>query len=73
MWPFDVLFERLREALADGVLDADEEAELMGLLLDYTGGGTMVGGEDTSALAIHPRCRYATLSPRSSLWMLNSC
>jgi len=49
VWPFSVLFLRLRDALQDGHLDAEEEADLMALLLDYTGGGGLAGGEDTSA------------------------
>ncbi|APE32342.1 hypothetical protein BOX17_16080 [Halomonas aestuarii] len=49
VWPLSVLFERLRDALEDGHLDADEEADLLGLLLDYTGGGTLARGENTSA------------------------
>ncbi|MBB3231890.1 BRCT domain-containing protein [Halomonas stenophila] len=47
VWPFDVLFQRLQEMLADRHLDAEEEAELMGLLLDYIGGGSLDG--DTTA------------------------
>ncbi|MGM0703857.1 MAG: BRCT domain-containing protein [Pseudomonadota bacterium] len=49
IWPFSVLFERLNEALEDNHLDADEEAELIELLLDFTGGGSLAGGDDTSA------------------------
>ncbi len=48
VWPFNVLFPRLEEMLADGVLDGDEEAELIGLLLDYTGGGSTQGGDSAS-------------------------
>lgn len=47
VWPFNVLFPRLEEMLSDGVLDAEEEGELLGLLLDYTGGGSTYG--DTTA------------------------
>ena len=49
VWPFSVLFLRFRDALQDGHLDAEEEADLIALLLDYTGGGSLAGGEDTSA------------------------
>lgn len=49
VWPFSVLFVRLRVALEDNLLDAQEEADLMGLLLDYTGGGSMAGSDNTSA------------------------
>jgi NAD-dependent DNA ligase len=34
-WPANVLHARLRNMLADGVLDADEEGELLGLLLRF--------------------------------------
>ncbi|MBY6032167.1 NAD-dependent DNA ligase [Marinobacter daepoensis] len=36
-WPANVLFARLEEYLEDGVLDSDEEQELLGLLMDITG------------------------------------
>jgi NAD-dependent DNA ligase len=48
VWPFDVLFLRMEEMLADGHLDTDEQGELMGLLLDYTGGGSTQGGASAS-------------------------
>ncbi|UYG08394.1 BRCT domain-containing protein [Halomonas sp. M4R1S46] len=48
VWPFNVLFPRLEEMLGDGVLDAEEEGELIGLLLDYTGGGSTQGGSSSS-------------------------
>lgn len=38
-WPFDVLLVRLREMLADGILDSDEEGELLKTLMQLTGGG----------------------------------
>lgn len=49
VWPFSVLFPRLQEMLADGNLDSDEEAELIGLLLDYTGGGSTHAGDSASS------------------------
>ncbi|MFY0992714.1 BRCT domain-containing protein [Halomonas sp. C05BenzN] len=60
VWPFSVLFPRLEEMLADGVLDADEEGELIGLLLDYTGGGSTQGGASASRQATAlPLCEPA--------------
>ncbi len=38
-WPFDTLLPRLREMLADGVLDGDEEVELLDVLMKLTGSG----------------------------------
>ncbi|MEQ5803304.1 BRCT domain-containing protein [Halomonas sp. H10-9-1] len=49
VWPFNVLFVRLRDALEDGHLDAQEEADLIALLLDHTGGGSLADSENTSA------------------------
>jgi hypothetical protein len=34
----DILFQRLADALTDGVIDEDEEADLLGALHDYIGG-----------------------------------
>lgn len=49
-WPASVLYDRLRAMLADGVLDADEAGELLGLLMQIAapagvglGGGVGVG------------------------------
>lgn len=36
-WPFSSLLLRLREMLSDGVLDSDEEAELLNTLIKLTG------------------------------------
>lgn len=44
-WPFDMILFRIREMLADGVLDAEEEAELIDTLMKLTGGG-MAGIEN---------------------------
>ena len=38
-WPANVLYSRVREMLADGLLDSDEQHELLGLLSDITGEG----------------------------------
>ena len=38
VWPANVLYRRIDSALADGHMDADEEAEIMALLLDAVGG-----------------------------------
>ena len=37
-WPGDVIYDRVARALEDGKLSAEEEAELVPLLLDFTGG-----------------------------------
>lgn len=36
VWPGNVLYARIGEMLEDGVLDPDEEGELLGLLTDFT-------------------------------------
>lgn len=36
-WPANILFARLEEFLADGVLDEAEEQELLGLMMDISG------------------------------------
>lgn len=36
-WPANVLYERVARALADGVLDSDEERELLDTLMQITG------------------------------------
>lgn len=38
VWPANVLYRRINCALADGHMDAEEEAEIMALLLDAVGG-----------------------------------
>lgn len=38
-WPANVIYSRLADMLQDGVLDAEEEAELLDLLQDLVGGG----------------------------------
>jgi NAD-dependent DNA ligase len=40
VWPASVLYPRIDAALADGVLDSDEEKELLGLLMSTVGGNT---------------------------------
>lgn len=37
-WPADLIYFRLREMLSDGVLDDQEQAELLDLMRDLTGG-----------------------------------
>lgn len=41
VWPLSVLYRRLSEMLCDNYLDAEEEAELIDLLLAHTGGGDL--------------------------------
>ena len=45
-WPSNVLFARLCDYLEDGVLDQDEERDLLGLLMDIA--GIQVGSEKTA-------------------------
>tara|TARA_Y100000310_G_scaffold249786_1_gene255897 strand:+ start:30 stop:650 length:621 start_codon:yes stop_codon:yes gene_type:complete len=40
-WPANVLYARLVEMLKDGVLDADEQRELLETLMDITGGNSV--------------------------------
>ena len=46
-WPGNILFARLTAVLADGVLDTDEERDILGLLIDIAGVKTG-SGEQTS-------------------------
>lgn len=59
VWPFNVLFQRLSDALADDHLDADEERDLVELLLDFTGGGSMTSGLAASSSSTLPLCKPA--------------
>lgn len=49
-WPFNVLFARLTAACEDGVIDHEEERELLGLLSEFTG----VGGAPLEMLCDSP-------------------
>lgn len=42
-WPANMLYRRIGEFLADDVLDPEEQAELLTLLQDLTGGGHQAG------------------------------
>ena len=53
-WPANVLYPRLQAMLADGVLDENEEAELVGLMADITGGGLAPTTEDASGSTALP-------------------
>jgi hypothetical protein len=50
-WPAKVLYPRIRAMLCDGTLDADEQGELLDLLMKTTGGGlsSMIGAESMSS------------------------
>lgn len=39
MWPANVLYPRIKEMLVDGILDDEEQSELLDLLMEVTGGG----------------------------------
>lgn len=43
-WPFDLLYQRLVTACADGEISGEEERELIGLLADMTGPGVQQAG-----------------------------
>ncbi len=58
-WPANVLFPRIREMLEDDVLDADEQAELLDLIIDATGGGLAPTPEDGSMSTALPVCAPA--------------
>jgi NAD-dependent DNA ligase len=55
-WPCNDLFRRLREMLVDKTLDADEQAELLDLLLDITGGGLPIDERIASMSSSLPLC-----------------
>lgn len=58
-WPARVLYPRIAAALADGHLDADEEREIMELLLSTVGGNTAtLNGESSNSTAL-PLCAPA--------------
>lgn len=40
VWPVSILYERVREMLADGVLDSEEQAELLDTLHELAGSGS---------------------------------
>ncbi len=58
-WPGDVLCDRLRHMLADDGLDADEIAELLGLLYDATGGDVPELASFSSFSTALPLCEPA--------------
>lgn len=67
-WPANVLFARLESALSDGVLTQDETRELLGLLVNLTGGITpSTGGARTvvSSLPVNAPQPAVTFSERS--------
>lgn len=47
-FPFNALYPRVHDALADGVLDLDEEHDLLGALLSAVGGETAADGGSNS-------------------------
>lgn len=53
-WPADLIYLRLREMLADGVLDEEEQAELLDLLKDVTGGSVPIGERVASYSSLLP-------------------
>jgi NAD-dependent DNA ligase len=55
-WPASVLYPRLEEMLADGVLDEEEQADLLDLVIDITGGGLAPTPADASMATLLPVC-----------------
>lgn len=56
-WPANVIFPRIVAALADDHVDAEEEHELMGLLLSLVGGNTATQQGHRSDATTLPLCR----------------
>lgn len=55
-WPANVIFERLRTVLADGVFDDDEQRDLLGVILRLTAPRNDFGGIVPASLPIdHPQ------------------
>lgn len=48
-WPASVLYPRLAAAMEDGHLDAEEEADIMAMLLQTVGGPSVPGPEEGAA------------------------
>ncbi len=57
-YPYSVLYPRITDMLSDGVLDADEEGELMAMLLELQG-GVHDYAEGVSNSATLPLCKPA--------------
>lgn len=63
-WPANVLYERLHAMLADGILDADEQGELLGILL-RTASPPDAAGHTPSALPIDTPAPAITIPDHS--------
>lgn len=50
-YPFNALYARLSTALLDGVLDHDEESDLLGTLAQFVGGEAFHGREGVASLS----------------------
>jgi hypothetical protein len=57
-WPASVLYPRIAAMLADGVLDGEEERELLGLLGEVTGFNAPAAGEASGSSSM-PLCKPA--------------
>lgn len=53
-WPADLIYLRLREMLSDGVLDTEEQAELIDLMRDVTGGAVPIAERVASYSSLLP-------------------
>ncbi|ARP85815.1 BRCT domain-containing protein [Bordetella genomosp. 9] len=58
-WPARAIYPRIAEALADGHMDAEEEADIMALLLATTGGNHAVAKGEASNSTRLPLCEPA--------------
>jgi len=52
-WPLDMLSARVAEMLSDGVLDREEQGELLSILKDLSGIDDIFGGEEGTAVQIY--------------------
>jgi hypothetical protein len=50
-FPYDVLYRRLTDALVDGVIDSDEESDLLGTLSRFVGGETFNTEAEVASLS----------------------
>ncbi|MBB5462910.1 BRCT domain-containing protein [Paraburkholderia sp. Cpub6] len=53
LWPANVIYPRIQRALADGLLDSNEQKDLLGLLMSTVGGNTaQLRGETSNSTSL---------------------
>lgn len=57
-YPFDILYRRISEMLSDGIMDEDEQRDLLSVLNELTG-GDVIDGESDSMSSTLPLCSPA--------------